>query len=159
FSLTRFPRVEPRPASTSTWASQVASLSTTPRSSGPARATPTPSPNPAPRNPTPAKLKSFRMINSWRDQTAAPSIDTHPPTPRYHMPQPPFPRKGAGGRFSKSKCAAAFVSSHARWSPNIRERIRTSDLRFRKALLYPTELPGHGTSLDPSGRHDATGLG
>lgn len=41
-------------------------------------------------------------------------------------------------------------------APNTRGAIRTHDLRFRKALLYPAELPGHAESLCGRLRGSAT---
>jgi hypothetical protein len=50
------------------------------------------------------------------------------------------PPTGVGGRERRSPCISRVPAASRSFPPNAPERIRTSDLRFRRPTLYPAEL-------------------
>src|SRR6476646_3655272 len=68
---------------------------------------------------------------------------------RASQPPPVHPRLEVGGAMLRAiqRRPTAEVAGNG-----VPERIRTSDLRFRKPLLYPAELRGHGQTTSKIGR-------
>src|SRR5664279_5641901 len=76
------------------------------------------------------------------------------------------PRTATSAARERRAIGSGLAASSARqtayailYRSGVPEGIRTPDLRFRKPLLYPAELPGHNPTSDPKLRAPSYRLG